>query len=256
MKTGALHTEKPETMREKRIILVVDGNPVSQFYTCLFLQRCNYHVISVRTAEDALLIMELTTPLIVVTEVILQQMSGVELLKHVKQDPRTRNVPVLIYTSSDAKAEFDVCQAAGCAGYFVHTSDRNLLYEAIQQATETKPRRFIRLKTGLDVVVMAPGIADQAALVTAISEHGMFVRTKQPLPNRTTALFALYLPNAGVKGIMLKGKVLYSHAVPVPGTNSGMGVKFLNVRPDDDAMIKAYIEEKTMNSIDTDRQTS
>ena len=248
--------EKAEAVREKQIILVVDGDPVSQFYTCIFLQRLNYHVISVRTAEEALVIMELTTPLVVITEVILQQMSGVDLLKHVKQDPRTRNVPVLIYTAVKAEAQRDLCQAAGCAGYLVHTSDRNLLYEAVQQATEPKPRHFVRLKTWLDVIVTAPGRGDQRALVSAISEHGMFVSTQQPLLNRTKATFTLYLPNAGANGIRLQGMVLYSHAAPGPGKNQGMGVKFLQVQPADSAMIKAFIENNLMSGIVTDRQAS
>jgi two-component system, cell cycle response regulator DivK len=256
MNTGALHTEKPEAMREKLIVLVVDGDPVSQFYTCLFLQRFNYHVISVRTAEEALVIMELTKPLIVITEVTLQQMSGVDLLKHVKQDPRTRNVPVLIYTAVKAVAQRDLCRASGCAGYLVHTSDHNLLFEAVQQATEPKPRHFIRLKTLLDVIVTAPESRDQAALVSAISEHGMFVSTQQPLPKGTTAVFTLPLPDAGADGLRLPGKVIYSHAAPGPGKDPGMGVKFLRLQPGDEAMIKAFIEKKLMNGIITNQQTS
>jgi CheY-like chemotaxis protein len=248
--------EKPQAMREKLIILVVDGDPVSQFYTCVFLQRLNYHVISVRTAEEALVIMELTTPLVVITEIILQRMSGVDLLKHMKQDLRTRNVPVLIYTAVKAEAQRDICQAAGCAGYIVHTSNHNLLYEAIQQATEPKPRHFIRLKTWLDVIVIVPGSGDQRALVSAISEHGMFVSTQQPLLYKTTAMFTLYLPNAGANGIRLEGKVLYSHATPGPGKHPGMGVKFLQVQPADGAMIKAFIENNLMSGIVADRQTS
>jgi hypothetical protein len=200
--------------------------------------------------------MELTTPLIVITEVILQQMSGVDLLKHVKQDPRTRNVPVLIYTAVKADAQRGLCQAAGCAGYLIHTSDHNLLYEAIQQATEPKPRHYIRLKTRLDVIVTAPGSGDQRAFVSAISEHGMFVSTEQPLLNRTTAMFTLYLPNAGANGIRLQGMVLYSHAAPGPGKNPGMGVKFLQVQPADGAMIKTFIENNLMSGIVPERQTS
>jgi CheY-like chemotaxis protein len=250
------HSEKLEAVREKLIVLVVDGDPVSQFYTCIFLQRLNYHVISVRTAEEALVIMELTTPLIVITEILLPQMNGVDLLKHVKQDPRTRSVPVLIYTSVNAEAQRDVCQAAGCAGYLVHTSDHNLLYEAVQQATEPKPRHFIRLKTWLDVIVTTSGSGDQTALISAISEQGMFVFTQQPLPIRTTADFTLRLPNAGAHGIRLQGKVLYSHAAPGPGKTPGMGVKFLQVQSADGAMIKAFIGNNLMSGIVPDRQTS
>jgi two-component system cell cycle response regulator DivK len=255
MNTGALNTEKLEAMREKLIVLVIDGDPVSQFYTCLFLQRFNYHVISVRTAEEALVIMELTTPLIIVTEVTLQQMSGVDLLKHVKQDPRTRNVPVLVYTAVKADAQRDLCRAAGCAGYLVHTSDHNLLFEAVQQATEPKPRHFIRLKTLLDVIVKTPGSRDQAALVSAISEHGMFVSTQQPLPKGTTAVFTLHLPDAGANGLRLPGMVIYSHAAPGPGKDPGMGVKFLRLQPNDDVIIRAFIGEKLMNGIISSQKT-
>jgi CheY-like chemotaxis protein len=256
MTKGTLHTEKPEAVREKLIVLVVDGDPVSQFYTCLFLQRCNYHVISVRTAEEALVIMELTTPLIVITDVILQHMSGADLVKHMKQDPRTKNVPVLIYTADATKMKRDLCKAAGGVGYLVHTSDRNQLFEAIQQATEQKPRHFIRLKTGFDVIVSVPGNDDQTAVVSAISEHGMFVNTRLPLPNKITAMFTLYLPNAGVNGIKLKGRVLYSQAAPGPVQNLGMGVKFLEVQPIDNALIKDFIEKKLMSEIVMEQQSS
>jgi len=130
------------------------------------------------------------------------------------------------------------------------------LYEAVQQATEPKPRHFIRLKTWLDVIVTAPGGRDQKALVSAISEHGMFVSTEQPLLKMTTAVFTLYLPNAGASSIRLQGMVLYSHAAPGPGRNQGMGVKFLQVQPADGAMIKAFIEDNLMSGIATDRQAS
>jgi Tfp pilus assembly protein PilZ len=72
----------------------------------------------------------------------------------------------------------------------------------------------------------------------------------------TTAMFTLYLPNAGANGIRLQGKVLYSHAAPSPGKNPGMGVKFLKVQPTDGAMIKTFIENNLMSGIVPDRQTS
>jgi len=249
MNSGTPRTEKPEALREKRIVLVVDGDLVGQFYTSVCLQRLNYHVFSVQRAEEALAILELTTPLLVITEITLPQMSGVDLLKHLKQDPRTRNVPVLVYTANKAEAQRELCQAAGCVGYLLHTSDYNLLYEAVQKATEPKPRRFVRLSTWVDVVVSAPGNGDQAALVTALSEHGMFITTPKPLPGGITAEFTLHLPQAGANGIRLQGKVLHSNSDTGIGKTPGMGVKFLQVRPDDSARIKAFIDEKLMNEI-------
>jgi Tfp pilus assembly protein PilZ len=103
------------------------------------------------------------------------------------------------------------------------------------------------------VIVKVPGSGDQKALVSAISEHGMFVSTQQPFLKMTTAMFRLYLPNAGAEGIRLQGKVLYSHAALGPGKNTGMGVKFLQVQPVDGAMIKAFINNGFMSEIVTYR---
>jgi two-component system chemotaxis response regulator CheY len=249
MDTATPGTGNNEAMREKQIVLVVDADPVSQFYTCLYLQRVSYHVISVRSAEEAMVLLELTTPLIIITDINLPRMSGVDLLKQVKQDSRAKNVPVLIYTAVKAEAKRDICTAAGCAGYLLHTSNHNPLYEAIQQATEPKPRHFTRLKTWLNVTVSTPTNGDQSALASALSEHGMFVSTEQPLPHGAAAEFFLQLPNAGGNGIRLVGKVLYSHAAPGPGKLPGMGVKFLQIRPEDSALITRYIEEKLLSGI-------
>ena len=155
-KKSATETGLSGTDPEKKIVLVVDGDCAKQFYACVLLQRLKYHVFPVKTAEEALLILELTIPLLIVTEIALPQMSGIELLKNVKQNPRTRGVPVLIYTSLKAPSYRQSCEQAGCAAYLVQPADHNQLYEAVQRSTEPTshtPRRFVRLTTSLDVIV-------------------------------------------------------------------------------------------------------
>ncbi len=195
--------------QEKQIVLVVDNDCKKQFFTCIFLQRLNYHVFPVKTAEEALAILELTLPLLIITEISLLQMSGFELLKNVKQNPRTRKVPVLIYTDLKTPTHRKACELAGCAGYLTQPADHNQLYAAVQKATEAEPRRFVRLPTFLDVIVEGQtpsGVGERKVQVTAISEHGMYVSTPDPLPSGTTVPFTLFLDRslAGASG--LKGK--------------------------------------------------
>ena len=256
MNKGALYTERPEAKREKLIVLVIDGDPVSQFYTCIFLQRFNYHVISVRTAEEALVIMELTTPLIIITEITLQQMSGVDLLKHVKQDPRTRNVPVLIYTAVKAEAQRDLCRAAGCAGYLVHTSDHNILFEAVQQATGAETASFYTAQDAARRDRESPGNAGPGGVGLGDLEKTSYVRQlSATAPERDNGRVHAASAGGGANGLRLTGMVIYSHAAPRPGKDPGMGVKFLRLQPDDNAMIRALIEKKMMNGIITNQKT-
>ena len=240
--------------REKQIVLIVDGDITRQFYTTIFLQRLNYHVFPVKTAEEALMIMELTVPLLVITDVTLPRMSGTDLLRSIKQNLRTWDVPVLIYTALKAPADRDACKEAGCAGYLTEPADHSQLYEAVQNATETTPRHFIRLDTSLDVVVeggAAAGGGERKERVTAISEHGMYVNTPDPMPYGTTVPFTLYLDRAMAWGIRVEGMVLYSHSGASSGKLPGMGVKFVLIRPDDRNAIRNFIREKLMSGLAT-----
>jgi len=239
--------------QEKQIVLVVDNDCKKQFFTCIFLQRLNYHVFPVKTAEEALAIMELTLPLLIITEISLLQMSGFELLKNVKQTPRTQKVPVLIYTDLKTPTHRKACELAGCAGYLTQPADHNQLYAAVQKATEAEPRSFVRLPTFLDVIVEGPtpsGVGERRGQVTAISEHGMYVSTPDPLPFGTTVPFTLFLDRSLAWGIRLEGKVLHSQFSGGPGMTPGMAVQFTLIRPEDHEAIRTFIGKKLMEGIE------
>lgn len=246
--------------REKQIILVVDGDGTRQFFTTIFLQRFNYHVFPVKTAEAALMITELTVPLLVITDITLPQMNGVDLLKTLKRNPRTRDVPLLIYTGLKSPAYREECKQAGCAGYLTEPADHNQLYEAVQKATETTPRHYVRLDTSLDVIVETSpidGSGERREKVTALSEHGMFVSSQQPLPYGSISPFTLLLDRAAAAWkIKVEGKILYSYTITGSGKLPGMGVKFTEIRADDREAIRNFIREQLMAGLATPIKTS
>jgi len=254
-KKTVIETGLSETDLEKKIILVVDGDCARQFFTCVLLQRLKYHVFPVKTAEEALMIMELTIPLLIITEITLSQMSGIELLKNVKKNPRIRVVPVIIYTSLKSPSFRQSCEQAGCSAYLVQPADHNQIYEAIQSATEPTsrtPRRFVRLTTYLDVIVEGGLLlegGEKKEKVTAISEHGMFVSVQNPLPYGSTSSFTLYLDRALAWGIRVEGKVIYSMPAGDPHKTVGMGVKFTQIRPEDRESVRLFIAKKLMDGI-------
>src|SRR5208283_1662034 len=86
--------------REKRLIVVVDGEGAHLYYTSILLQRLEYNIHTAKTAGDALEIVNVAEPALVLTEIFLPDMDGVELLKKLKRNPQTHKVPVIILTSS------------------------------------------------------------------------------------------------------------------------------------------------------------
>lgn len=240
--------KKQQTEKPQQIILIVDNKPLHQFYTSIFLQRLKYHVITAKTAEDALIFLSLSVPMVIIADVDLPQMNGVDLLKRVKQNRLTRDIPFLLYTSNkDPLIELS-CQKAGSAAFLTHAAPLDELYVAIQKATEAKPRRFVRLTTCLDVVV-GDNMPDGRDSITAISEKGMFVNTIAPLSYGSVHLFTFFLPNAPGWVFRIEGQVLYNHLNKDSRKQPGIGVKFLNIGTEEQELIRDFIKETLMEGI-------
>jgi len=243
--------EMPAAGTKQQIVLVVDGKPMRQFYTSIFLQRLRYHVIMAKSGEDALIFLGLTVPLIIIVNIDLPQMSGLDLLKQVKHDRRTRDVPVLIYTSNKDPELKRTCEQAGCAGFLRHPASLDQLYSAVQMATN-KPRRFVRLTTALDVIVEEgdrSGGGDNKDCITMISELGVFVSTGDPPSYGTVLPLSFHLPNAPGWVIRVEGQVVYRNLSKELRKRPGMGVKFMKIGAQEREFIKDFIKEQLMEGL-------
>ena len=237
---GALRGE-----REKRLLLVVDSDAAHLYFTGIVLQRLEYNIHTVKTAEDALEIIEMASPALVLTETSLSTMDGVELLRKIKRNPRTYAVPVIVLTASRDPQVKESCLKEGCAAYLQKPLDHDALYAAIQKATESMPRQFIRLNTCLNVIVGEGKAAEQSSIndsITALSEHGMYVSTPKPLPAGGRVPITILLEDARIK---VEGEVLYSfERGKGPLRTPGMGIKFASIQAEDQALIKSFIRKE------------
>jgi len=129
--------DQKDAREPRRVVLVIDCKVKRQFYTSIHLQRMNYDVIMARTAEDALPFLELTVPLAVVTNYDLPAMNGLGLLQYFKADERTRNVPVIMYTSNQASVVEKACKEFGCAEFLHYPCSLDELYAVVQSAAVT-----------------------------------------------------------------------------------------------------------------------
>lgn len=236
--------------RKKRLLLLVDGNASDMLYTGILLQRLEYTIYTAKTAEEALEIMGITLPSLVLTEITLPKMNGIDLLKQIKQELRTRRIPVIVYTALKDPAHKTASLRAGCADFLTKPAEPNALYAAIQDATEATPRHFVRLKTYLDVIVgdeRAAANTPTAECITAISENGIYVNSPSPLPVGAAVPLTIFLKNAKIR---VEGKVLYSFAKGKgPMREPGMGVKFERISPQDKDLIRAFIREQLVEDI-------
>lgn len=231
--------------RKKRLLVVVDSDNAHLYYTSILLQRLEYNIHTSTSAEDALEIMSLTQPALVLAEVSLTGMDGIELLKKIKKTPQTFAVPVIILTASKDPAVKESCLREGSAAFLQKPIDPDVLYPAIQKATETTPRKYIRLNTCLNVNIgddKAGGPSLSGDYITALSENGMYVSTTKPRAAGIQVPVTIFLENAKIRA---EGMVLYSFSRGEgPLRTPGMGIKFMRISSEDQALIRVFIRRE------------
>ena len=65
-------------------------------------------------------------------DIRMPQVDGVEVLRQMKQDPELRKIPVLMLTTTDDPREVERCHTIGCASYIVKPVDYEKFAEAIK----------------------------------------------------------------------------------------------------------------------------
>ena len=72
------------------------------------------------------------TPYLLLLDIRMPLVDGVEVLRQVKQDAELRKIPVIMLTTTDDPREVERCHAIGCASYIVKPVDYEKFADAIK----------------------------------------------------------------------------------------------------------------------------
>jgi CheY-like chemotaxis protein len=108
-------------------ILLVDDHPVNLKLASQVLLAGGHTVIAAEDAEQALALLQQGMPDLVLTDIALPGMDGLELTRRLKADPRFSHLPVVALTASAMKGDETRVLQAGCDAYISKPIDtRNL----------------------------------------------------------------------------------------------------------------------------------
>lgn len=99
------------------IILVVDDEPVSLRLTAAVLRRDGYRVQVASNGEQAVSMLRTLRPDLILSDVRLPGIDGLELARMVRGDPRTAAVPVVAITAASDPEDELLAYQAGCDGF-------------------------------------------------------------------------------------------------------------------------------------------
>jgi two-component system, cell cycle response regulator DivK len=98
-------------------ILIIEDNPTNLTLAIFLLQSAGHSVISAVDAEAGLTLARDETPDLILMDIQLPGMDGLQATAVLKRDPTTRAIPVIALTALAMKGDEARIRAAGCDGY-------------------------------------------------------------------------------------------------------------------------------------------
>jgi len=98
-------------------ILVVDDNPVNLKLVGVLLTKEGYEIRTAMSADEALSLLETFHPRLILMDIQLPGMDGLELTRILKNDPRTKDILIIALTAYAMKGDDEKPLEAGCDGY-------------------------------------------------------------------------------------------------------------------------------------------
>ena len=114
-------------------ILIVDDNATNLKLARILLQTEGYSVSTAIDAEDALRQITTFHPRLILMDIQLPGMDGLELTRCLKAELTTKDIVILALTAYAMKGDEEKARAAGCDGYIAKPFDIDSLPQIIAQ---------------------------------------------------------------------------------------------------------------------------
>ncbi len=114
-------------------ILLVEDNPVNRRLSEFLLRSHGYRILQATTAQEAFEIIKAERPDLIVMDIQLPGMDGLEATRKLKEEPTTREIPVIAVTSYAMKGDEEAALAAGCVGYITKPIEKTILLAEVDR---------------------------------------------------------------------------------------------------------------------------
>jgi PAS domain S-box-containing protein len=189
--------ESAERGRESATVLVVDDEVTIRDLVLEYLRLWNYGAVPAVNGAEALELAQRIQPDLIILDVGMLPMSGLDVLRQLKQDPATRAIPVLLHSVAD---EPEQLLALGAADFLRKPVSGARLREAVLRALDRTP---------VPLFVLDGDDARRERVRRALEETGLDVS-----PARTLSE-AVAIPPAPAPVILLGPRLADGDAAPL-----------------------------------------
>ncbi|NEO87202.1 MAG: response regulator [Spirulina sp. SIO3F2] len=120
-------------MSPKLLILVVDDNPLNVDVLEELLEDAGFAVASAFSGDDAIALAKGEHPSLVLLDVMMPGMDGLETCKAFKADPDLNSIPIILITALDDRSITKQSRKVGAVGYITKPFEEEAVLACIQK---------------------------------------------------------------------------------------------------------------------------
>ena len=132
--TDACQPAEPLVRGCSRRILLVEDNLVTMEYLIKVIAKAGYKPVPALHAEQALRVVRQEPIDLILTDIMMPDMDGITMVKHIRQMLHLVHLPILMFTADNDRQSVMASAQYNIQGYLVKPVDRQLLLERIAQA--------------------------------------------------------------------------------------------------------------------------
>ena len=116
---------------KKKILVVEDEESLLRLESILLSSK-GYNVVGVKDGKSALEMAAKEKPDLIILDIMLPEMDGIEVCRRIKADPATSSIPVVMLTSKKSRQDVEIGTEAGASAYITKPFKTAMVIEVIE----------------------------------------------------------------------------------------------------------------------------
>lgn len=112
-----MQSDAPSPVRNRKLVLIVEDNDLNMKLFHDLLEAHGFDVIGTREGTEALKLARDCRPDLILMDIQLPEVSGLEVIKWLKEDEELQSIPVIAVTAFAMKGDEEKIRRAGCEDY-------------------------------------------------------------------------------------------------------------------------------------------
>ncbi len=130
--------EKEETDTRPVVLVVEDNDDIREYIATSF--SSNYRILTATNGKEGLEQAQKYIPDIIISDIMMPEMDGIELCKLVKEDIRTSHIPVILLTAKDSIQDKEEGYESGADSYLTKPFSAKLLNSRVHNLLESRKK--------------------------------------------------------------------------------------------------------------------